>query len=79
VRHQTISFIKSGFRIVGYLFLAVDIVSAVLVLVASEAIGIVEEIGHELVDAVITLDFVLERRQAQDDGVIDVDFGEYDE
>jgi len=32
-----------------------------------------------LVDAVITLDFVLERRQAQDDGVIDVDFGEYDE
>lgn len=47
MRHQTISFIKSGFRIVGYLFLAVDIVSAVLVLVASEAIGIVEEIGHE--------------------------------
>lgn len=57
MKHQTISFIKSGVRIVGYLgisFLpfipfspltALFLIGAVLVI--SELIGIVEEIGHE--------------------------------
>lgn len=47
MRHQTLSFIKSAFRIAGYIIIPVDIVSAVLVLIASEGIGIIEEIGHE--------------------------------
>jgi hypothetical protein len=61
VRHQTISFIKSGIRIAGYLMMGVlpDVLEpfqpsvavlmrlTAIVLVVSEAIGIVEEIGHE--------------------------------
>ena len=42
--HQSISFIKSGIRIVGYIFLPLDILIATVILVASEAIGIVEEL-----------------------------------
>ena len=42
--HQTISFIKSGIRIVGYAFLPFDMVAAAMILVASEVVGIVEEL-----------------------------------
>lgn len=41
--HQIISFIKSGIRIVGYLFLPFDIVIATIVLIISEVIGVIEE------------------------------------
>lgn len=64
MRHQTISFIKSAFRIVGYLaiggasyvmwtewpqehVIAGHLLIATMLLVASEVLGIVEEIGHE--------------------------------
>ena len=41
--HQIISFVKSGVRILGYLFISFNIGVAVTLLVVSEAIGIVEE------------------------------------
>ena len=44
VLHQRISFIKSAIRIAGYILIPFDIVVAVWVLVASEVIGIVEEL-----------------------------------
>jgi len=44
--HQTISFIKSAVRIIGYFLMLVHIPAAAIVLVVSEAIGIFEEIGH---------------------------------
>lgn len=47
MRHQTISFIKSGFRLLGYCLLPVDLLTAAAVLFFSEVIGILEEIGHE--------------------------------
>ena len=43
-KHQLISFIKSGIRILGYLFIPFNIGVAVTLLVVSEAIGIVEEL-----------------------------------
>ena len=43
-KHQLISFIKSGIRIFGYILLTVDITSAVIVLILSEALGIFEEL-----------------------------------
>jgi len=58
MKHQTISFIKSGLRMLGYLLIpalwwtpfgdiprALSIISSVLVI--SEAVGIWEEFGHE--------------------------------
>jgi len=42
--HQIISFIKSGIRIIGYVFLPFDLVIATGVLILSEVIGIVEEL-----------------------------------
>ena len=42
--HQIISFVKSGIRIIGYLFIPFDLVAAVALLVVSEGIGIVEEL-----------------------------------
>ena len=42
--HQIISFVKSGIRIVGYLFIPFDLGAAVALLVVSEGIGIVEEL-----------------------------------
>ena len=42
--HQIISFVKSGVRILGYLFIPFDIGAAVALLVVSEGIGIVEEL-----------------------------------
>ena len=49
--HQTISFIKSGIRIAGYLFLVPFsfglLVVPALILVASELVGVVEEFGEK--------------------------------
>ena len=42
--HQIISFVKSGVRILGYLFIPFDLGAAVALLVVSEGIGIVEEL-----------------------------------
>jgi len=42
--HQMISFIKSGIRILGYVFLPFDLTIAMGVLLFSEIIGIVEEL-----------------------------------
>ena len=43
-KHQIISFVKSGVRILGYLFIPFNIGVAVTLLVVSEVIGIVEEL-----------------------------------
>ena len=42
-KHQLISFIKSGVRILGYIFIPFDLGAAVTLLVVSEVIGILEE------------------------------------
>ena len=42
--HQIISFVKSGVRILGYIFIHFNIGVAVTLLIVSEAIGIVEEL-----------------------------------
>ena len=42
-KHQLISFVKSGIRILGYLFIPFDLGAAVALLVVSEAVGILEE------------------------------------
>ena len=41
--HQIISFVKSGIRILGYIFIPFDLGAAVTLLVVSEAVGILEE------------------------------------
>ena len=41
--HQIISFVKSGVRILGYIFIPFNLGAAVTLLVVSEAIGILEE------------------------------------
>lgn len=43
-KHQIISFIKSGFRILGYGLLLYNLTLAVGVLIFSELIGIIEEL-----------------------------------
>ena len=43
-KHQMISFVKSGIRIIGYMFLPFNIGVAVALLVASEIVGIYEEL-----------------------------------
>ena len=43
-KHQIISFVKSGIRILGYIFIPFNIGVAVTLLIVSEAIGIVEEL-----------------------------------
>ncbi len=43
-KHQVISFIKSGVRILGYGLLIINLPIAVGVLIFSEAIGIIEEL-----------------------------------
>ena len=43
-KHQIISFVKSGIRIIGYMFIPFNISVAVTLLVVSEAVGIVEEL-----------------------------------
>jgi len=42
--HKIVSFIKSGVRIAGYIFIPFDVVFATCVLILSEIIGIVEEL-----------------------------------
>ena len=42
-KHQLISFIKSGIRILGYIFIPFNIDVAVTLLIVSEAVGILEE------------------------------------
>jgi len=43
-KHQIISFVKSGIRLIGYGTLLYNIETAVYILVLSEVIGIVEEV-----------------------------------
>ena len=43
-KHQIISFVKSGVRILGYVFIPFNIGVAVTLLIVSEAIGILEEL-----------------------------------
>ena len=43
-KHQLISFIKSGIRIVGYILLPFSLEIAAGVLILSEIIGIIEEL-----------------------------------
>ena len=42
-KHQIISFVKSGIRILGYMFIPFNISVAVTLLIVSEAVGILEE------------------------------------
>lgn len=42
--HRRISFIKSGIRIIGYALIPFNIIAATVVLVVSEAVGIIEEL-----------------------------------
>lgn len=44
--HQKISFIKSALRFVGYFFIPFDLRVACAVLVVSEVLGILEEVGE---------------------------------
>ena len=43
-KHQIVSFIKSGVRIIGYCFIPFNLVTAAIILVVSEVIGIIEEL-----------------------------------
>jgi len=43
-KHQRISFIKSGIRIVGYMLIPFDLGIAAAILVISETIGVYEEL-----------------------------------
>jgi hypothetical protein len=43
-QHQRISFLKSALRLVGYLLLLTEPIAAVAILVASEGLGIYEEL-----------------------------------
>ena len=42
--HQSVSFIKSGMRIIGYCFIPYNLGIATAILVLSEIIGIIEEL-----------------------------------
>ena len=42
--HRRISFLKSGIRIIGYVFIPFNLIAATALLVVSEAVGIVEEL-----------------------------------
>ena len=43
-KHQIVSFIKSGIRIIGYVFIPIDLVASAIILILSEVIGIYEEL-----------------------------------
>ena len=43
-KHQQISFLKSGVRLLGYIFLPFNLYIAMGVLLVSEIIGIIEEL-----------------------------------
>lgn len=42
--HQTVSFIKSGFRIVGYSLVFFNLPAAIVSLILAEVIGVYEEL-----------------------------------
>ena len=42
--HRSISFLKSGIRIVGYVFIPFNLIAATALLVVSEVVGIIEEL-----------------------------------
>ena len=42
--HRRISLLKSGIRIVGYVFIPFNLLTATVLLIVSEAVGIVEEL-----------------------------------
>ena len=42
--HRRISFLKSGIRIVVYVFIPFNLLTATVLLIVSEAVGIVEEL-----------------------------------
>ena len=43
-KHQIVSFIKSGIRILGYVLIPFDLLWAASILVVSEVVGIIEEL-----------------------------------
>jgi hypothetical protein len=43
-KHQLVSFLKSGIRLLGYVFLPFDLTIAMGVLFFSEIVGIIEEL-----------------------------------
>ena len=43
-KHQIISFIKSGIRIIGYILIPFNLIAAAGILVLSEVVGIIEEL-----------------------------------
>mgnify|MGYP001447684736 CR=1 FL=1 len=43
-KHQIVSFIKSTIRIIGYIYLPINIFVAALLLIMSEVVGIYEEL-----------------------------------
>ena len=43
-KHQLISFIKSGIRIIGYIFIPFNLVISAILLILSEIVGIIEEL-----------------------------------
>jgi len=43
-KHQLVSFLKSGVRLLGYIFLPFDLYIAMGILLFSEIIGIIEEL-----------------------------------
>ena len=43
-KHQLVSFIKSGIRILGYCFIPFDLVVSAILLILSEIVGIIEEL-----------------------------------
>lgn len=47
MRHQTISWVKSGIRIFGYIMLGPIAPAAAFLLIVSEVFGVLEEIGHD--------------------------------
>ena len=42
--HRRISFLKSGIRIIGYVFIPFNLITATVFLVISEVVGIIEEL-----------------------------------
>tara|TARA_R110000803_G_scaffold120625_1_gene188650 strand:- start:621 stop:893 length:273 start_codon:yes stop_codon:yes gene_type:complete len=43
-KHQIVSFIKSGIRILGYIFIPFNLAIAAILLILSEVVGIIEEL-----------------------------------
>lgn len=43
-KHQIVSFIKSGIRILGYCFIPFSLVVSAILLILSEIVGIIEEL-----------------------------------